>query len=73
MPDFMDHIQEQQLREADARQASARMPTIQAATARDCDACGEPIPSGRLQACPGTELCLECASIREARARGYRR
>jgi DnaK suppressor protein len=37
-----------------------------------CDACGDPIPSGRLKAMPDGVLCLECAAS-ERRDRSPRR
>ncbi len=32
-----------------------------------CDACGEPIPPGRLQALPESVLCLACAKLQPRR------
>ena len=40
-----------------------------AVSAEWCEACGNEIPEARRQAVPGVELCIECATENEKRAR----
>lgn len=37
-----------------------------------CEDCGEEIPVARREHLPGVATCVECQSIREQRARGWR-
>lgn len=42
-------------------------------SADECIECGALIPSARQLALPGVQTCVDCATILEARSRGYAR
>ncbi len=51
--------------------ASRLQPTAWVAS-NECEECGELIPDARRQAAPWAATCIECQSIREQQAKGYR-
>lgn len=65
----MDYLQDLEARESEARQAAARMPDVPVPVGRDCDDCGEPIPSARLVAVPMALRCVTCEEIHGQRVR----
>lgn len=71
MPDWMDHLQDQQALASDELQRACRMPDVPPPSARDCDECGEPIPHQRLAALPTTQHCVTCATALEHTALAY--
>ncbi|GAA4493339.1 TraR/DksA C4-type zinc finger protein [Pseudaeromonas paramecii] len=42
------------------------------AGAAECQECGEPIPARRRKAIPGTQVCAECQTILELKAKQRR-
>jgi RNA polymerase-binding transcription factor DksA len=65
MPDNMDRIQELCLREQEEAAARCTMPAT--AGRDDCEGCGEFIHPTRKKL--GAQLCFDCQTIVEARAR----
>jgi len=69
----IDAIQQQQMAVASQQQAAAQLRLGERALQRiengdygECQDCGETIAFARLQAQPGTRLCIDCQSAREA-------
>lgn len=70
MPDFMDAVQERCLQDMDIRIAEQRLPERRVrTTCADLDCCA---PISVQRQALRAQLCLECQTREEARARQYR-
>lgn len=66
--DIVDQAQARQEEELARHIAAARGKAGRgAASARECEDCGNPIPDARRRAAPGCRTCIECARVAEAR------
>lgn len=69
MADEADLANDYMERDLEAAIAAARGMPSPVESANECSECGELIPSARQIAVPGCQLCAECASTLEMRAR----
>lgn len=71
MPDFMDLIQERNLKIL-ANQVAANRINNSGVSAFVCEDCDQPIPAARRAAFPGVVRCVSCQEITEHQQKHFR-